>query len=181
MFYFVFTFNKNKNCHRKFYCILKSLQAKELETYVALEQLRVEYEQLCQHTRCSFRLIELLNFVLYRLDSRRTYVYATRKEDELENSKIREFVVKLIKLINTEDPFSNLPEKEAMLLKGISHSIDNNNLSSAKETLFQLCLELQSDEKLLLKERTKSTIATFLSICSIILTVIFGILSIILK
>jgi len=91
--------------------------------------------------------------------------------------RIRDFAQELSQLINNQEPFSILPEKEESILNTLKNSIDTNNKTIGDSTLRQLATELQAKEKLLMKEQYKSNMTTILSIVSIALTVVFGVLS----
>lgn len=180
-FYFVMLKNSRKRkCLRSFYRILKVLYDKKLSLSEAIAQLKLDYNQLCLDPTCicNYRLLELLNLIVYYLDTNAIYRLSNVKDfDKNEIEQIRNFVLNIRNQINIQDPFSILSEKEASLMNSIQTTIDPNMINSGNDFLLQLSNELQSKEKLLHKEKQKSSISTFLSIISIFLTILFGVLS----
>lgn len=184
--YFIFFYyaimknSRKRKCLYSFYKILQTVYAKNLTLPDALAQIQMDYNQLALDPRCicNLKLIELLNYVIYCVDSNSSYRLGIRSESDLKNKiQIRDFALQISQQINNQDPFAILSEKDASILNTIKNAIDTNNPLIGNTTLIQLATELQSKEKQLKKEKHKSNLATLLSIVGLVLTVLFGILS----
>ena len=112
------------------------------------------------------------------------YHYDTFTDDRFESlfnvkkdMNIREYIYKLSKYIKEKEPFASIPAKEANLLNNINDALLKNNIDLGTVSLAQLSKELSSKEIEIKKMEKQNLIGTIVSIIGIILTVIFGILS----
>ena len=175
--------SKRRKCLNKFFNILETLYSKEIDIDNAIRQLFLDYNQLCldNSCECNYKLLELLRLVIYRLDSNQI---KTTKEGHIgklkEQNKFREYVLNLYLEIDKQEPFSILPDKEAALMNNIRVAINSNNTNLSNDLLIQLSNEIQSKEKVIIKEKRQARIATFISIIGLMFTIVFGILSFIL-
>ncbi|MBQ2285484.1 MAG: hypothetical protein II244_07445 [Clostridia bacterium] len=83
----------------------------------------------------------------------------------------------MFKYIKEKEPFASIPAKEANLLNNINDALLKNNIDLGTVSLAQLSKELSSKEIEIKKMEKQNLIGTIVSIIGIILTVIFGILS----
>ena len=180
--FFIFAKKSQRNkCVEKFENILYKLFEKDLLLDEAISQLHINYNQLCEEISCDYKEIELLNILIYRLDSSRMSI----SEKPTYESKIkrqpqyREFILSLYYFIDQNQPFSLLPDKEAALLNNINEAMLSNNPSLVNNLLKQLANEIKAKEKRYTKGKKQTVIATTISIVGIIFTVVFGILSLI--
>ena len=174
--------NKRNKCVEKFENILYKLFEKDLLLDEAISQLHINYNQLCEEISSDYKEIELLNIVIYRLDSSRMSI--SEKETTYEKKikcqpQYREFIFSLYNFIDQNQPFSLLPDKEAALLNNINEAMLSNNPLLVNNLLKQLANEIKAKEKRYTKGKKQTVIATTISIVGIIFTVVFGILSLI--
>lgn len=181
VFFFIYLKKyKRKLCLKNFGIILKKLHKQNLTIENAIQQLYINYNQLCVETTCEFKLIELLNIVIYRLDSNRlTILNNTEDNKDNTNSTFRDFVLEVYNTIDQEQPFSTLPDKEASILNNLKEAIQSYNIEIGNNLLEQLATEIKAKEKNYHEEKNKTTIATIVSIVGVIFTIIFGFLSMI--
>lgn len=85
--------------------------------------------------------------------------------------------LKLYTYIVDVEPFSNLPETQATLLKNIKDAMLKGNIDLGKVALKQLTEELIDSERQLEKQERINKITVILSIVGMLLTIYFGIAS----
>jgi hypothetical protein len=97
-------------------------------------------------------------------------------ELELKNDT-RAKVVRLIRVAKTENPFLGIPSKEANLLITLNQAMRDNNLDLGKKTITLLSQEIEKTVKLLTTQEKRNAVSYIVSIVGVILTIIFGIIS----
>ena len=183
--YFVFFFsvvlkrNKKKRCLKLFIEIIKTLYEKKLSVEESIIQLQKDYNKLYSDRRCEceYKLIDLLNMIIYYLDSKSLPMIEKDIFEEKDIKDIRDFIYNIINTIYLNKPFSSLPEKEASILNNIKISLNTHNSEMGNELLIQLANEIETKENKLIKEQKTSQISILISIIGVVLTVVFGILS----
>lgn len=182
VFYFLFNNSKKKKTYEKFYNILNTIYLAKMDIDQSVEVLKINYNQLTIDISClcNYKLIELLNYCIYCIDSKTFYKLKIPKKTTIDEiNELRKFILEILNRINKEDPFSLLSSKEASILKNISLAFDTNNSKIGKNNLKELASELLLKENLIAKEQRKTRFATILTIIGILLTIIFGIVSLI--
>lgn len=160
--------------------IYKSSNNKDYSIKELYEQVNLNYEKVSRtFTKNEFvSTLDLIEGLISRYDvCPDEYFFKTynQKKDE----KIREFLVKLRDYIKNINPFISIPKKEADLLQSIQNALINNNESLGMNSLFQLSEEILYKEKTIIKQEKDNRRTAILSIVGVILTAIFGIISII--
>ncbi len=163
----------------KLYRIINSIYNQNLGIKESYQQLITNY---LIHIKYSItkeqNLQESLEKTIYCFDA-----YSDNRFRKLfgedKNPKIRSFIIDILDYINTNYPFSKIPQKEASLLKIIKESLDNNNIDLGNTAVNQLSEEIGLKEKRQLKLESQNKLSTIISIVGIILTIFFGILSLI--
>jgi len=87
---------------------------------------------------------------------------------------------KIIQLINkarNENPFLGLPSKEANLLSLINQALIEGNVELGKNSLIQLSQELEQTTIIMETQEKRNVISYIVSIVGVILTIIFGLIS----
>lgn len=164
----------------KLYRIINSIYNQNLGIKESYQQLITNY---LIHMKYSItkeqNLQESLEKTIYCFDA-----YSDKRFRNLfgedKNPKIRSFIIDILDYINTNYPFSKIPQKEASLLKIIKESLDNNNIDLGNTAVNQLSEEIGLKEKRQFKLESQNKLSTIISIVGIILTIFFGILSLIL-
>ena len=102
-------------------------------------------------------------------------------EDEIENKILVEWKQKLtdfIQKIEETSPYSDLPEPERTILTDISNYLKDNNKDAVKRKLSELSVIIQARNDDLNRIKNTNKWAVPLTIAGMILTIIFGLLSI---
>ena len=143
------------------------------------EQLNLNYEKLCQDNPNNnyTSILDLLETIIYYYDSYPDKVFKNIFS-QIKNPKVRNFMLEMTLYIKSKNPFISIPRKEADLMQAIKDALDNSNKSLGINALSQLSQEVATKEKLIIKKNKENQRANIVSIVGVILTVFFGILSI---
>lgn len=168
------------NIHEKILYALQESSGPIPDHTYWFEQLNLNYEKLCQTNPNNnyTSILDLLETVIYYYDSYPDNMFKSifRREKEAE---VRNFMVDMCFYIKSRNPFISIPQKEADLMQSIMDALDNNNRSLGINSLRQLSQEVATKEKLIIKKDKENQRANIVSIVGVILTVFFGILSLI--
>jgi hypothetical protein len=143
-------------------------------------QINLLYKRLSEHYSTitdSFRSsVELLEELIVRLD--------TLDEKQFKDwfgisppQGQRQRIINVHRLMKAKNPYSSLSSKEANLLMVLSGSIENKNEGLGNNTVSQIADEFEILESSLRKQSKKNTVSFLISVVSVILTVIFGLVS----
>ncbi len=179
VFYFAF-FNSITKRRKKvrFHNAIISIYKSNSSTDDVIEQLSLNFNKLTEvFGRTNEKtVLDILETLVYHYDT-----FTDDRFESLFNVKkdmnIREYIYKLSKYIKEKEPFASIPAKEANLLNNINDALLKNNIDLGTVSLAQLSKELSSKEIEIKKMEKQNLIGTIVSIIGIILTVIFGILS----
>lgn len=154
----------------KFVNIAEHIQDKELPIKKSYERFNLNYEKFCQevNTVGYTSVLDLLESLIYYSNSHKTV-----------NSETEGFINELYEFVKTDNPFISSPIKEASLMKTLNEAIENKDTSLGIATLMQLSNEIAAKEKLLIKRNKDNQRSTIISIVGIILTIFFGIFSLV--
>lgn len=144
------------------------------------EQLNLNYEKLCQSNPSNnyTSILDLLETIIYYYDSYPDIAFKNVFRQD-KKPQIRNFTVDMCLYIKSRNPFISIPRKEADLMQTILDALDSNNKSLGINSLRQLSQEVANKEKLIIKKDKENQRANVVSIVGVILTVFFGILSLI--
>lgn len=143
-----------------------------------VERLDMDYNRIVQHiggnTNTSF--LDMLEQIVYRYDT-----YSDRDFEGIFRAKkdlaIRQFVYTIWKHLKNRDPFIGLPSKEATILKNINIAINEGNVSMGAAYIEQMSTEIINKERKIEKQKHDNQIATIISVVGVVLTIVFGIVS----
>lgn len=149
----------------------------DLEYYV--EQLNLNYEKLCQQMQNNKydNIIDLLEAIICCYDSYQDEHFENvfrYKKDE----RIRKFIIDMCFLIKKENPFISIPKKDADLMQTLLNALKDADISLAENSIKQLSQEIEIMEKTIVKKDKENQRATVVSIVGIVLTIFFGLLSV---
>lgn len=144
----------------------------------ALDQLSLNYNKFFQKlgTNNDLTLLDMLEQLIHYYDSYSEKNFKYRL-GETKDPNIRRFILDICKLVKKKEPFSSVASKESNLLKNINDAIIKNNTDLGLSSLQQLAYELANKEKTLKKKEKENQVATIFSIVGVILTVVFGLLT----
>lgn len=153
---------------------------KELDSIaVVVEEIELNYNKVfqLQKERNKIALLDLIDEVISIYDTRSDKGFKSIfKRERYEG--LPKFLLKVSQFIKESDPFSALSEKNAALLKNLSEALEKTNFELGQVTIKQLSSELQNKESLVKKQQRENQRATMISIVGIVLTIVFGIFSI---
>ena len=179
VFYIVFLKSTlQKTRYASFYKAILSVHKEFHLLEDALEQLSLNYNKIFQKLGSNYdlSLLDMLEQLIYYYDSysEKNFKY---RFGETKDPKIRSFILDICKLVKKKEPFSSVASKESTLLKNINDAIIKNNKDLGLSTLQQLADEIANKEKTIKKKEKENQVATIVSIVGVILTVVFGLLS----
>lgn len=149
------------------------------EDYV-FNQLNLNYEKLYQvfpnnqYMSILDVLQTLVNYYDCCSDSEIKKFFKIKKD-----LQFRDFMMNMCLYIKQKNPFLSIPPKEANLMQLIMNALDENNKSLGKSSLDQLSQEIEAKEKVMSKMDKTNRFTTIISIVGVILTIFFGIVSVI--
>lgn len=143
------------------------------------EQLNLNYEKLCQdRPNNNYRsILDLLETIIYCYDSYSDY-YFHKVFGRFKDQEVRNFILRICTYIKNINPFISISRKEADLMQSIKDALENNNKPLGVNSLNQLSQEIATKDKLITKKDKENQRANIVSIISIILTIFFGLLSV---
>ena len=180
VFYIVFLKSTlQKTRYASFYKAILSVHKECHLLEDALEQLSLNYNKIFQKLGSNYdlSLLDMLEQLIYYYDSysEKNFKY---RFGETKDPKIRSFILDICKLVKKKEPFSSVASKESNLLNNINDAIIKNNKDLGLSTLQQLADEIANKEKTIKKKEKENQVATIVSIVGVILTVVFGLLSV---
>lgn len=178
MYFLVFyiVFGKTYIQRARYASFYKSVLSVYKECHVledALEQLSLNYKLGATKDLTLLDMLEQLIFY-YDTYSDKNFKY---RFGETKDTKIRSFILDIYKLLKQKEPFSSVTSKESNLLKNINDAIIKNNTDLGLSTLQQLAEEIANKEKTIKKKEKENQVATIVSIVGVVLTIVFGLLS----
>lgn len=179
--FFCYIYSTKKDMRlRSFYFIIENIYNRNLPIKESCEQLNLDYEKYCQEVKnIGFtNILDLLETMIYYYDSR-TDKFFERFLKVNKKDEIRNFLMKLYNYIKTENPFLSAPLKEASLMKTLKEAIAINDSVLGVNTLMQLSTEIELKEKSIRKQRKLNELSMIVSGIGVVLTIVFGIISIV--
>lgn len=114
------------------------------------------------------------------------YRYGTRTDREFRQQLgiqrlpvVRDRVTRLLAKFRAENPFANLSSQAGALFRNVQEAIATGNDDHVRATLLLLADEVERVEGVVRTQERRNTIATLISVVGVILTLVFGAVSII--
>lgn len=163
---------------RMFYTAIKNIYTKNLSQSNAFMQLNLNYNEINQviNNNTFKNILALLEKIIYYYDSCSDKVFNRIFKCDKE-ADVRDFIMDMCCYIRQAHPFISAPQKEADFMYTIKDALTDHNIELGSKALTQLSLEIEAKEKLLRKTDRANQRTTILSIVGILLTVLFGLLS----
>lgn len=181
-YYFIVKVAGRRRFIRRFHNVISSIVADEeqFSFNIVLDRLNLNYKILCQaYPNIHYaRLLDLLETIIYYYDSYPDFLFEVKFFCK-KNPEILEFMIIISNYIKKQDPFVSIPRKEANLLRSINEALDNNNVQLGQNAVMQLSQEIDTKEKKIHKMEKENQRANIISIVGLILTIFFGLFSII--
>lgn len=145
-----------------------------------LKQLIIDYNNIIRHigkieySSC----LDVLEQMFYRYDT-----YSDKEFHDFfkenRNEDIRDFIYSLCKQMKDRGEYIDLPRKEEMIISNIKSALENNNVALGTACIDQLVKEIVSKDYELKQQQNDNEFGKTLSVLGIIISLAFGILSII--
>ncbi len=181
MYYLILSKSKNKMKNYKlFHNAILNVVNRTQSVEKAYNQLNAVYNKWQQETGNinDTTLLDLLEKTIFYYETFSDEKFYKTFEVKKDNN-ISAFLSCICQYINNNYPFTSNNPKEATHLSHIKRALTTSNTDLGLATLAQLSSELQNKDKLLQKHQKENQTATRLSILGLILTLFFGIISIV--
>lgn len=166
---------------RNFFRILIVIQKKNLPIEDSIEQIKLDFYELdwqSKDTNLTVEILDTLNRLIYILDTNPKNKII--KSIDVDQEVIRDFAVEIYNYLKQRDPFAEISTKEANLLNNLKLLIDSKQIELGVKTLEQLGDEIKLKDMVIEKKEQQNKKATIISIVGMVLTLVFGVVSIIL-
>lgn len=120
---------------------------------------------------------QLLEELIFKYDSLQEKRFEEKYGIKL-NLEDRKKIVNIIEVIKKENPFISLSPKSSSTLQNLKHSIESKNTDLATTMLNQLSNDIEMIESSLKNQKEINQISIIVSVIGIVLTIVFGIISI---
>lgn len=166
---------------QNFFKIIVVMQKKNLPIEIAIEQVKLDFYELnwqSKETNQTVEILDALNRLIFIFDTNPKNKII--KSADIDHEVIRDFAVEIYNYLKQQDPFAEISNKEANLLNNIKLLINDDQIELGVKTLEQLSDEIKLKDKIIEKKERQNKKTTIISIVGTILTVVFGIISIVL-
>ncbi|MBS1526420.1 MAG: hypothetical protein JST19_12270 [Bacteroidetes bacterium] len=165
---------------RSFFRAILQVTAINIDNGQSWEELKLDYKRLIKRSskfKDQYRNIsDLLEEFLYHYDTEGAQSLNLMTNIASTNAT-RAKVVMLIRIARSENPFLGIPNKEANILMMLSQALTDNNIELGKNSLIQLSQEIEKTTTMLETQEKRNITAYIISIVGVILTIVFGIIS----
>ena len=170
---------------KRFYTAIKTIQEEghDLQDEVICEncfsRLKLNFDQLRLST--SFykdNMTDTLKTVINYYDSKSESSFQAFFKQK-KDPAVQSFALTMYMYIKERYPFADLPKKDADLLSPIMDTFKSENNQFGINALMQVAQEIANKEQIIHRKTKENQVATIISIVGTILTLIFGILSIV--
>lgn len=180
--FFTFRSGNIENFRKKYsYAIINLTEPSVWNIKKVYEELGIIFQRLLEahpFMRKKFKSsIDFYEDFLYVIETQPIdYSYFNVKS---RSAAITTRVFELANLARAENPFASIPPREASLLQMLTEAINTDNKDLGKTSLKQLVQQIESTNQDLESQRKRNNISYILAIVGFILTVFFGIVSLI--
>lgn len=180
---FIFIKNMNQQAQRRsfyraFLAILERNQDNDekciSETQIAFKRLSVRDPDIQKSYKSA---VGLLEDFLFRVDSNKTTAFKESYEIEVSQD-CRKRISKIIDLMKIDQPYASVSSSYNSLFNMLNQALSTNNVDFGKSTLNQLVNNVEILEQTINAKARENLISTIVSIVGVILTIVFGFISI---
>jgi hypothetical protein len=172
---------------RELFHALQSVIAKCPENQERVFQFELVFRRWLEHHPSMREIVrdesDALERAIYEIDAHgidehRTGFLAQLSKPILEGARLH--LVEMVKITRAQNPYGSLSGKQGNLLNTIKQAVETGNQELARTTLAQIASEFEISEKSFRDQRSRNTTSIIVSVVSVILTVVFGAMSIVL-
>lgn len=170
-----FILNKKRRIIIELHKAILDVQKQSLSVGESYRQLALSYNEICRdisHSEFASTLDVLQTIFSY-------YVRGIKRGfDPEETPEARNFILKVCDHIKETEPFISVPDKEAGFLKSLKNALDDGNTELGNTNLNHISEEIVSKQNLLNKKDRELKKANTISIIGVVLTVVFGVMTV---
>ncbi|MEJ1435951.1 MAG: hypothetical protein RPU61_01375 [Candidatus Sedimenticola sp. (ex Thyasira tokunagai)] len=179
---FMFKMMKQRRARVEFFRATKSILERVDKDDEAVKQIQIVYKKLTErypYARNQYKSApDFLEDYLCRIESFGNKRFKESYKFEL-NDPQKNRLVTIIEVFKSQQPYSTISSKYGNLLSMISHAFDTDNTDLGKTNLRQLSDDIEVLETTIEQQTKSNQISLVISVVGVILTVVFGALTVI--
>jgi hypothetical protein len=179
---FIVKQSRAKRGRKDFYNAVLSIIAREENNQKVVDQINIIFKKLSeintQIVKQYKNSADLCEDLLCRSESYGRKRFKSLYSLEFDNDQINR-IVEIITIMKSHQPFSSVSSKHGNLLNMIKHAFDTDNKDLGSNNLIQLANDIEVLESTIETQDKRNQISMVISIVGVILTVVFGALSVI--
>jgi len=166
---------------RQFFHAVIAILQRVSDDQAVVEQIHIVFKKLAERfpyvSQTYKGATDFTEDLLYRSEAYREGAFKSAYGFELDNSQ-KDRIVRAIAIMKVSQPFSSISSKYGNLLNMIKHAFDTNNHDLGVNNLRQLADDIEVLESTIEVQARRNQVSIVVSIVGVILTIIFGALSI---
>ena len=175
--------NKRKRfIYKGFFRAVTNIVKRNDDSKKIINEIKLNFRKLAEKNPSHKEIIrnptDLLEELIYNIDRLETKRFKEIFDFEV-SLEIRDKIILVIDKLKEENPFVSLPPKEGNLLTIIKQSIETNNKDLGISSLNQLSDEIEILDANIRIQEKRNINAYIVSVIGVILTIVFGIITLI--
>ncbi len=171
-----------KRGRKNFYNAVKSIIEREPGNSKAVEQINIIFKKLSElNTQVAKKYknsADLSEDLLCRFETYGSKRFKSAYSLDFDNEQINR-IIEILGIMKSHQPFSSVSSKHGNLLNMIKHAFDTDNKDLGSNNLIQLASDIEVLESTIETQDKRNQISMIISIVGVILTMVFGALSVI--
>lgn len=167
---------------KDFYTAVLSVLNREDDNKKAVDQINIIFKKLSesnsQIAKKHNNSADLCEDLLWRFESYGKKRIKNLYKIDFDNEQVNR-IVEIISIMKLRQPFSSVSSKHGNLLNMIKHAFDIDNKDLGENNLIQLANDIEVLESTIESQDRRNQTSMVISIVGVILTIVFGALSII--
>jgi len=173
---------KQKNARKQFFHATKSILERVESNDEAVKQIQIVFKKLTErhpYVRQAYKSApDFLEDYLCRIESFGNERFKDAYKFDLDDAQ-KNRLIEIIDSIKSKQPFSTISSKYGNLLSMVSHAFDTDNHDLGKTNLRQLSDDIEVLESTIEQQSRTNQVSLVISVVGVILTVVFGALTVI--
>jgi hypothetical protein len=170
-----------RNAEKRLYMALRSTITSNLVVADRVQQFQTIFKKWTESNRYARETMrdesEALEVALYYIDA---FSPEERKERGVpELIGLRQEILEMLSSVREANPFASLSGRQGSYLNTIKQAVESSNRDLAMTTLNQIASEFEIADKAIKEQSVRSTTSFIISVVGVILTVVFGAVTII--
>ena len=178
----IVTKSRAQSGRKDFYRAVLSVISREENNDKAVKQINIIFKKISEiNSQVAKKYKNSADFcedLLCRLESYGNKKFKSIYSLEFDNEQINK-IVEIITIMKSHQPFSSVSSNHGNLLNMIKHAFDTDNNDLGSHNLIQLANDIEVLESTIETQDKRNQVSMIISIVGVILTVVFGALSVI--